>query len=868
MIRPSRRWAASLALTAVATLAASALSVPVTHAAGTGTTSTAAEEGPEQIVNGTFDSGSGPWWGTGNITLDASSGQLCADVPGGTTNPWDVIIGQDNIPLVAGETYAFSVFGSADPPRVARTLIQLPVDPWTTYLAENPQMTTAGDTHAYTFTAPTSLPNAQVAFQIGGSATPWRFCVDNVSLKGGAEPDVYKPDTGPRVRVNQVAYLPKGPKNATVVTEATTALPWRLNDSSGRKVANGQTTPRGVDASSGQNVHSIDFSGVTKTGTGFTLVADGETSRPFDIGGTAYRDLRADALKFYYSQRSGTPILDSLRPGYGRPAGHVGVAPNQGDTNVPCQPGVCDYSLNVAGGWYDAGDHGKYVVNGGISVAQLMSEFERTKNAATAEALGDSTLALPESGNGVPDILDEARWEQDFLLKMQVPDGKPFAGMAHHKIHDQNWTGLPLMPHLDPQLRELHPVSTAATLNLAATAAQAARLFAPYDAAFAARNLTAARKAWDAAVANPNRLASAADGTGGGAYNDDTVSDEFYWAAAELYISTGEAKYKDYILASPLHTSDIWRERGFDWGSTAALGRLDLATVPNALPGRAAVRASVVQGADKYLATLAAHPYGIPYGVTTYDWGSNNLILNNMAVIATAYDLTGQKKYLDGVLQGWNYIFGRNALNMSYVTGYGEVNSHNQHSRWYSHQLDSSLPNPPKGTLSGGPNSGIQDPVAQSKLAGCAAQFCYIDDIESWSTNELTINWNSPLSWVSAFVAGQGDGTVKAPGKCQVTYTTHGAWPSGFTTQVTVKNTGSSTIDGWTLKWAFLGGQTTSHAWNTGITQSGATVSAKNLSHNAKIKPGQSVTFGFNGSAAPGPNPSPELFTLNGAACA
>ncbi|WP_308201378.1 glycoside hydrolase family 9 protein [Sphaerisporangium perillae] len=892
MIRPSRQWAASLALTAAATLAASALSAPAARASGTNTTpasganttsasgtntapataraatSAADPEGPEQIVNGTFDSGSDPWWHTDGITFGTSGGRLCADIPGGTVNPWDAIIGQNDIPLVKGETYAFSLYGSADPAKVGRVLVQLPVDPYTAYLTANPELTPDGATYSYAFTSPVDLTNGQVVFQLGGSATPWRLCVDDVSLKGGAEPDVYKPDTGPRVRVNQVAYLPKGPKNATVVTEATDALPWELKDAAGKVVASGRTTPRGVDDSSGQNVHSIDFGSYSKAGAGYTLSADGETSRPFDIGAAAYETLRSDALKFYYPQRSGIEILDTLRPGYARPAGHVGVAPNQGDTNVPCQPGVCEYSLDVSGGWYDAGDHGKYVVNGGISVAQLMSEFERTKNAATARPMGDGALALPESGNGVPDILDEARWEQEFLLKMQVPDGKPYAGMAHHKIHDENWTGLPLLPHLDAQKRMLHPVTTAATLNLAATAAQAARLFAPYDPAFAAKNLTAARKAWAAAKADPNRLASPSDGTGGGTYDDADVSDEFYWAAAELYITTGEKEFKDFVLASPQHTADIWGPRGFDWGHVAQLGRLDLATVPNALPGRDQVRRSVVEGAEKYLATLAAHPYGVPYNPPAYDWGSNNLVLNNMVVMAAAYDLTGIRKYRDGVLQGLDYIFGRNALNQSYVTGYGEVASHNQHSRWYSHQLDTSLPNPPKGTLAGGPNSGVQDPVAQEKLQGCKPQFCYIDDINSWATNELTINWNSPLAWVSAFVADQGDGTVKAPGKCHVTYATHAQWPDGFTTQVTVKNTGATTIDGWSLKWAFLGGQKAGQAWNAALTQSGATVTAKNLGYNAKIKPGQSITFGFTGKSAPGANPAPELFTLNGAACA
>ncbi|MET9241544.1 glycoside hydrolase family 9 protein [Nonomuraea sp. NPDC003709] len=815
-------------------------------------TTALADEGPEQIVNGTFDSGTAPWWSTGNTTLAIDAGRLCADIPGGTANPWDVIIGQNDIPLVAGDTYAYRFSASATPAKVGKALIQLPVDPWTQYLSANPELSVSGNDYSYTFTAPVSLPNSQVVFQLGGSAEPWRFCMDNVSLKGGAEPEVYEPDTGPRVRVNMVGYLPQGPKNATVVTSATTALDWELKNADKQTVAKGRTTPRGVDASSGQNVHTLDFGSYRKPGKDYTLTADGETSRPFDIAADIYDQLPTDALKFYYTQRSGIEILDSLRPGYARPAGHAGVAPNQGDVSVPCQPGVCDYSLDVKGGWYDAGDHGKYVVNGGISVYQLMAAYERDR-----AAFKDGQLAIPESGNGKPDILDEARWEQEFLLSMQVPEGKPFAGMAHHKIHDRNWTGLPLLPHLDPQPRELHPTSTAATLNLAATAAQAARLFAPYDPAFAARNLKAARRAWAAAKANPARYADPNDGTGGGAYNDADVSDEFYWAAAELFITTGEKEFKDFVLASPHHTGDIWRDRGFDWGNTAQLGRLDLATVPNALPDRARVRQSVVAGAEKYLAVQRAHPYGLPYNPPDFDWGSNNLVLNNLVVLATAYDLTGHEKYRAAVREGMDYILGRNALNHSYVTGYGEVASHNQHSRWYSHQLDPALPNPPRGTLAGGPNSGIQDPLAQRLLKGCKPQFCYIDDIESWATNELTINWNSPLAWVSAFLAdksGRSD--------CRVRYTAHGS--GQFTGQIVIENTGRQTVDGWTLRWSFPGGQRVRQDWGAALSQSGSVVTATS---SGKIKPGRSVTFGFVATNPSGPNPSPEVFHLNGERC-
>lgn len=744
-----RRRTALLSLTAL--LGAALVASPV---------STAAAEEVEQLKNGTFDTTTEPWWASSNVTAGLSDGQLCADVPGGTTNRWDAAVGQNDVTLVKGESYKFSFTANGSPAdHVVRAIVGLQVAPYDTYFEVSPQLSVSGDSYDYTFTSPVDATQAQVGFQLGGSADPWRFCVDNASLLGGVPPEVYEPDTGPRVRVNQVAYLPSGPKNATLVTDATAKLPWQLKNAAGRVVAQGSTTPRGTDASSAQNVHSIDFGSYKKQGKDFTLVADGETSRPFDIGTSAYERLRTDAAKYYYTQRSGIEIRDDLRPGYGRAAGHVDVAPNQGDGKVPCQPGVCDYTLDVTGGWYDAGDHGKYVVNGGISTWELLSTYERSLHARTGQPakLGDGTLAIPESGNKVPDILDESRWELEFLLKMQVPAGQPLAGMAHHKVHDEAWTGLPLLPSEDPQKRELHPANTAATLNLAATAAQAARLYRPYDKAFASKALAAARKAWTAALAHPDIYADPNDGTGGGAYPDSEVTDEFYWAAAELYLTTGEKTFADHVLASPVHTADIFGPMGYDWARTGAAARLDLATVPNKLPGRDKVRQSVVKGADGYLATLKAQPYGMPYAPTDnlYDWGSNHQILHNGIVIATAYDITGGSRYRDGAVQSMDYIFGRNALNMSYVTGYGEVNSHNQHARWYAHQLDPSQPNPPRGTLAGGPNSSIQDPYAQSKLQGCVGQFCYIDDIQSWSTNEHTINWNSALTRMASFVADQ-----------------------------------------------------------------------------------------------------------------
>jgi len=328
--------------------------------------------------------------------------------------------------------------------------------------------------------------------------------------------------------------------------------------------------------------------------------------------------------------------------------------------------------------------------------------------------------------------------------------------MVFHKMHDAQWTALPTRPEQDAQPRELHRPSTAATLNLAATAAQCARVYAPYDSAFAARCLTAARTAWNAAMANPNMIAPDSDSTGGGAYGDARVSDEFYWAAAELYATTGESTYQNAATTSPWHTaSDAFTAFGFGWAETAALGRLTLATVPNGLSASelARLRSSVVSAADGYVDAMSGQGYPSPIPATAYVWGSNSQVTNNAIVTAVAYELTGRPRYRDGALEAMDYLLGRNTLDLSYVTGYGTQYARNQHHRFWARQYDASLQNPPAGSLAGGPNSALQDPVAQERLAGCKPAACYIDDIGSYSTNEVAINWNAPLAWLAAFAA-------------------------------------------------------------------------------------------------------------------
>jgi len=763
--RPRRRWTLAAGM-AAAVLAASVGLPRITRAA-------------EQVPDGTFDANLGSWYAYGVAAGPSlTGGALCVDTQDGTINPWDAAIGRNDIPADLGQGYQLSFRAMASREVVINANFQHASGGFEVIAGGTPLIGTTWQTFTLNGTAQTGFADGQIVFQVGGKGA-FTICVDDVSLQGGVAPPVYVPDTGPRLRVNQIGYLPFGPKRATLVTTATAALAWQLRDATGAVLRSGTTTPRGVDATSGQNVHTLDFSTYTRAGAGLYLTADGEVSYRFPIGAGIYEQLRKDSKLFFYTNRSGIAISDAIAPGYVRAAGHVGTPPNRGDTAVSCQLArdfmsfwTCSPSFvrDVTGGWYDAGDHGKYVVNGGFSVALLMSEYERNQRARTADrrALGDGTLRIPESANGVPDLLDEARWELEWMLKMQVPAGSgdpgiaPYEGMAFQKVQDEAWTGLPLDPAADTMRRELHRPSTAATLNLAAAAAQGARLFAPYDPAFSARLLAAARTAYQAARRVPALFAPDADGnSGGGAYSDGDVRDEFYWAAAELFLTTGEAGYRADVLADPLHTSGgLFSVEGFSWNTPGALGQLDLATVPSALPGRDRLRAAVLKAADDILAVQSRQPYAQPYAPASnsWTWGSNSQILNNLIVLGTAYDLGGASKYRTAVLEGVDYLFGRNALNHSYVTGYGTVSSQNQHTRLYAHELDAALPHPPPGAISGGPNSGLQDPLALGKLHGCAPQFCFIDDIQSYSTNEIAINWNAGLSWVASFVADLDSG--------------------------------------------------------------------------------------------------------------
>jgi endoglucanase len=718
------------------------------------------------LANGSFDGGrSVPWTtsftspGRGDGSVD--DGAFCVRVDAKGDNPWDAQMRHRDMVIQRGHAYTLRFKAWASAPTTVRPKVGMAGPPYAEYWASTLELDTTPRVYEAAFTMnERDDPTAELAFHLGGalaSREGLSVCIDDVLL---ADPEFERAaashdDALPALVVNQVGYLPKRAKVATLLSASEAPLDWQLTSASGEVAARGRSEPLGDDPASGKRVHRVDFSSFAEPGDGYVLAVGEQRSHPFAIRDDVYRSLTFDAMAYFYHNRSGIDItLPHAREApWTRPAGHLS------DRSVPTLPGgAASYKLDVAGGWYDAGDHGKYVVNGGISVWTLLNLYERSVALGKGQAkLGDGSLSIPERKNGIPDVLDEARWELAFLLKMQVPEGKPLAGMAHHKIHDAAWTALPLRPDQDPQPRYLHPPSTAATLNLAAVAAQAARVFEPFDAAFAKQCLAAAERAYRAALAHPDLLAKPG-GVGGGPYDDAHVKDEFYWAAAELLVTTGESAYREAVVHSPYYRTVTLEGDAMSWQHTESLGTLSLAVAPRTHEAaeRDAARKAVVRAAEHYLDVASKQGVRQPFAPDAagkYPWGSNASILNNMIVLALAYDVSGDARFVDGVVGGMDYLLGQNPLDQSYVTGYGERPLRHPHHRFWAKQLDSAFPPPPPGAVSGGPNSGLEDPYARGYgLAGCAPATCFVDHIESYSTNEITINWNAPLAWVAAFL--------------------------------------------------------------------------------------------------------------------
>jgi endoglucanase len=801
------------------------------------------------IKNSTFENGVGlPWTEVETFpavgTFDISGGTFNVAVkkinlPATKDNRWAVQMRHRGLTIEQGHTYKIKFTVTPDHDCSIYAKVGQQGDPYLEYWSNNyqpiPLQAGVKKTVETSFTMNQQTDaKCEFAIHLAGDGAPngaktetnpeqYSFKFDDIYLDDDKFPGypMEIPEPSNAIRVNQVGYYPNLDKKATVVSSKTSPIPWKLEDLSGNVVSSGMTKVFGADHASGDNVHIIDFSDFTKQGkyklvvnssdvpapviTPITPIVPANESMIFTIGNDLYTQMKSDAIKYFYQNRSGIPILAQYveRPDLARLAGHANdTLANAKDTwysDGKAEDGKeglklhANYSLDISGGWYDAGDHGKYIVNGGISTWTMMNQYERAK--ANGEDLskapfGDGTMNIPESGNKTPDILDESRYNVELFLKMQVPEGQELAGMVHHKAHDERWTALGIRPDQDKQPRYLQPPSTAATLNFVAVTAQAARLWKDIDPTFANKCLKASEVAWNAAKAHPEIYAKMTGDVGGGCYGDNNVTDEFYWAAAELYTTTGtqtyldEAKKSSHYLEMPTSLSggeDAGTVGCFDWGNVQGLGTITLATVKSNLDSSDVQKArdNIKAAADKFVDIENSQGYGIPISeselsstaaglpadstktIKGLPWGSNSFVANSAILMAYANDFSGGStdKYINGTERAMDYLLGCNPNVQSYVTGYGQNPLENPHHRFWSYQTDASMPKAPRGCMSGGPNSGLQDPWVKGSgwhPGEMASEKCFMDNIESWSTNEITINWNAPFAWISSYMDDKG----------------------------------------------------------------------------------------------------------------
>ncbi len=773
----------------------------------------------EQLGQNDFDSGVGlPWHvcesTTGKMDFEIDNGVYKITIvnPGGASNGgedrWDCQFRHRGLKIVSGHQYRVSY--EITPSNSGKYYTKIgnlegDVEVWHNMSngydldsTWDPIYIGANETKRVdlTFTAGMNIDVAEWAFHLGGDGqyTPGGcfpagtvITFDNMSLTDLSSNENDYVDVPPRERAsivtNQVGYLTGRCKQATLISDEKKPLDMYLKDTSGNTVYEFKSRPFGNDSDSGDSVHILDLTDFDTEGEYYLECENGKKSRSFVIGGTGeYSRLLYDSLNYFYQNRSGIPIESAYissgdKDALSRAAGHV--TDNAQIQHTWGYSGTSG-SIDVSGGWYDAGDHGKYTVNGGLSLWLLQNEYETASAYGYDAVFGDGTMYLPENGDGFPDLLNEARYEAEWMFKMVI-DGGEYDGCVYHKAHDETWTGLGIAPAEDDKNRIVKPPTTAATLNFAACMAQSARLWAGLDDDFSQKCVNAAVKSYAAAKAHPDMFAPLDESVGGGAYGDDDVTDEFYWAACELFVTTGDKSYYEdmkkskFFLAVPSDLSggeSVDSCGTFDWGNTAALGTFSLALHPSFLDesDRKKAESNIVKTADYFLETGEKQGYGLPYKSSTiayndsdkgFQWGSNSFAVDNAIAEAYAYLLTGEDKYLDGTVRTMDYILGRNPNDISYVTGYGAYTAENPHHRYWSKQIDPMYPSAPDGVMVGGPNSGMQDPWVKGsgwKKGQIPPEKCYLDHIEAWSVNECCINWNASLAWLTGFVAVESGG--------------------------------------------------------------------------------------------------------------
>lgn len=531
------------------------------------------------------------------------------------------------------------------------------------------------------------------------------------------------------IRMNQAGFYPGAPKIAVVAGATDQKFSIRKADDK-TVVFNGTLSAPQRSPYSGKESRVADFSGLRDTGR-FLLEAPGAgISHVFAIRPAVHEAVAKAALKGFYYQRTVIDLDTAYAGQWHRAAGHP-------DTVVLVHSSaagpkrVAGTVISSPGGWYDAGDYNKYIVNSGITMATLLSLYEDYPAYCRSMKTG-----IPESDNALPDLLDEVLFNLRWMLTMQDPDD----GGVYHKLTNPEFDGM-IMPQEARKARYVVQKSTAAALDFAAVMAQAARVFKAFPRELPGLPdscLQAAEKAWSWAVEHPavyydqQQLNQKFDpDISTGEYGDKDFRDEWMWAAAELFITTKKDIYKPN-LQTPMRLPSWWQ--------VSMLGYYSLLRFDDSMRGQLEKWAeTLVQGVD-------AQPYRTVMGRTPGDftWGSNAVAANQGIALLYAYRFTGKKIYLHHALGNLDYLLGRNATGYSFVTGIGSKSPMHPHHR---PSVADGITAPVPGLLAAGPNPGRQDGC---RYPSTAADEAYTDDDCSYASNEIAINWNAPLVYLAA----------------------------------------------------------------------------------------------------------------------
>lgn len=543
------------------------------------------------------------------------------------------------------------------------------------------------------------------------------------------------------IRLNQIGFYPNAKKLAVVVNETATDF-YIASPDLKKKFFSGKLGNIRTSSYSPKKTRIADFSEFKTSGTFVVVVPGLGRSYPFEIKTKVHHPIAKASLKAFYFQRFSIPLTEEYAGKWKRASGpthkQVEVHPSAASGERPAGT-----IISSPRGWIDAGDYNKYIVNSGITTSTILSAYEDFSG-----YYDTLKLNIPESKNQLPDILDEALWNLRWMLTMQDPND----GGVYHKCTNAKFDGM-VMPDQANTTRYVVQKGTGAALNFAAVTAQASRILKRFEAqlpGLADSCITASVNAWNWAKQNPNveynqnKMNENFDpDIVTGAYGDKTFTDEFIWAAAELSTSTNNLSY--------LRSVDLLYNEPFlvpSWNQVKLLGYYTLLKNPKPLDETIVqeLKTRLVKTADDLIAGVEQRTYNTVMGGTPKDfvWGSSAVAANQGILLMYAYRLTKNKVYAEKALDNLDYLLGRNATGYSFLTGYGDKTPMHIHHR--PSEADGII-EPVPGLLSGGPNPGMQDKCA---YASTIPDEAFVDDVCSYASNEIAINWNAPLVYLSA----------------------------------------------------------------------------------------------------------------------